>query len=79
MSIEELFETLERYVRESAEGYRKLAMAQHSLPDGRYNPAPSGRIPVHEIIRRAELDREQRAARLQARRYNWIFADQAHA
>jgi hypothetical protein len=46
MSIEELLEALERYVRESAEGDRKVTMAQHSLRDGRYNPAPSGRIPV---------------------------------
>jgi hypothetical protein len=78
MSIEELLEALERYVRESAEGDREVAIAQHSCP----NPAPSGRIPGREdlergeITRRPELDREQCPTRLQARQYGWSYADQ---
>jgi hypothetical protein len=32
-----------------------------------------------EITRRAELDREQRPTRLQARQYGWSYADQARA
>jgi hypothetical protein len=73
MSIEELLEALERYIRESAEGDREVAMAQHSCP----NPAPRGRFQFSEdsergeITRRAELNREQYATRLQARQI-WL-------
>jgi hypothetical protein len=67
MSIEEFLEALERYVRESAEGDREVAMAQHSCQ----NPAPSERIPGRE-----DLEREQCPTRLQARQYGWSYADQ---
>jgi hypothetical protein len=41
MSIEELLEALERYVRESAEGGSQSGYGATFLPDGSYNPAPS--------------------------------------
>ena len=84
MSIEEVLEALERSVRESAEGDRKVAMAQHSclmagtallLAGGfQFSEDPER----DEIARRAELDREQPNT-LQARQYGWSYADQARA
>jgi hypothetical protein len=85
MSIEELLEALERYVRESAEGDRKVAMAQHSCLMAGTTLLLAGGFQFSEdpergeIARRAELDREQRPTRLQARQYGWSYADQARA
>ena len=73
MSIEEVLEALERSVRESAEGDRKVAMAQHSclmagtallLAGGfQFSEDPER----DEITRRPELDRQQCPTRFQAR------------
>jgi hypothetical protein len=46
MSIEEVLESLERYVRESAEGDRNVAMAQHSCLMAGTTLLLGGRIPV---------------------------------
>jgi hypothetical protein len=85
MSIEELLEALERYVRESAEGDRKVAMAQHFCLMAGTTLLLAGGFQFSEdpergeITRRAELDGEQRPTRLQARQYGWSYADQARA
>jgi len=73
MSIQELLEALKRYVRESAEGDRKVAVAQHSCLMAGTTLLLAGGFQFSEdpergeITRRAELDREQRPTRLQAR------------
>jgi hypothetical protein len=85
MSIEEVFESLERYARESGQGDRKVDVARHFrlmagtallLAGGfQFSEDPERR----ELLDARELDREQRPRRLQARQYGWSYADQARA
>ena len=84
MSIEEVLEALERSVRESAEGDRKVAMAQHScLMAGTALLLPGG-FQFSEDPERGELlDARNSIAssptRLQASQYGWSYAEQARA